>query len=254
MTKAITRFSPEVIKDLQYYVYRLVDPRYGETFYIGKGKGNRVFQHIEDAGKTKDEDDSLKIKTIKQIQKSGKKVIQIIHRWGLCETAAFELEAALIDAYESLTNIVSGKRSDVSPLTVEQIQNTLGIKETAKFEHKVLIIKITQDSIKKQNNNIYEAVRKAWKINLKNAKQAEYVLAACSGFIIGVYEWEKWEVFKEGIYTRYGFKGKEAPEKIQVLYKNKLIPREYMEKGAVFPIRYSWKTTSKRGKNENEIF
>ncbi len=39
-------FSPEVIKELGHYVYRLIDPRNGETFYVGKGKGNRVFHHI----------------------------------------------------------------------------------------------------------------------------------------------------------------------------------------------------------------
>ena len=27
-------------------VYRLIDPRNGETFYVGRGKGNRVFSHI----------------------------------------------------------------------------------------------------------------------------------------------------------------------------------------------------------------
>ncbi len=39
-------FSPEVCEKLQNYVYRLIDPRNGETFYIGKGTNNRVFDHI----------------------------------------------------------------------------------------------------------------------------------------------------------------------------------------------------------------
>ena len=33
-------FTPEVQERLGYYVYRLIDPRNGETFYVGKGKGN----------------------------------------------------------------------------------------------------------------------------------------------------------------------------------------------------------------------
>ena len=31
-----------------YYVYRLIDPRTYQTFYVGKGKGDRVFQHVKE--------------------------------------------------------------------------------------------------------------------------------------------------------------------------------------------------------------
>jgi hypothetical protein len=36
-------FPPGVAEKLKTYVYRLIDPRNGETFYVGKGKGDRVF-------------------------------------------------------------------------------------------------------------------------------------------------------------------------------------------------------------------
>lgn len=42
----INEFSQETINKIGYYVYRLIDPRNGQTFYVGKGKGNRVFQHV----------------------------------------------------------------------------------------------------------------------------------------------------------------------------------------------------------------
>jgi len=45
MEQPIDSFPPEVIEKLKTYVYRLIDPRNGET-YVGKGKGNRVFAHI----------------------------------------------------------------------------------------------------------------------------------------------------------------------------------------------------------------
>ena len=38
-------FPPEVVEKLKTYVYRLIDPRNGETFYVGKGQANRVFAH-----------------------------------------------------------------------------------------------------------------------------------------------------------------------------------------------------------------
>ena len=36
-------FPRGVAERLNWYVYRLTDPRNGETFYIGKGKGDRIF-------------------------------------------------------------------------------------------------------------------------------------------------------------------------------------------------------------------
>jgi len=47
----IESFPPNVARKLKTYVYRLIDPRNGETFYIGKGQNNRVFSHIR-ASKT----------------------------------------------------------------------------------------------------------------------------------------------------------------------------------------------------------
>ena len=38
----------EVQEELGNYVYRLIDPRNGETFYVGKGKGNRIYAHIHE--------------------------------------------------------------------------------------------------------------------------------------------------------------------------------------------------------------
>jgi uncharacterized protein len=40
-------FPAEVAAQLKWYVYRLIDPRNGETFYVGKGRADRVFQHAK---------------------------------------------------------------------------------------------------------------------------------------------------------------------------------------------------------------
>ena len=40
--------ASEVIKLKQFYVYVLIDPRDNEVFYVGKGQGERAFQHERD--------------------------------------------------------------------------------------------------------------------------------------------------------------------------------------------------------------
>ena len=68
-------FSQAVIENLQYYVYFLLDPRGDNVFYIGKGIGNRVFNHME--GAIADRIESEKLDTIRDIINSGYKVSTI---------------------------------------------------------------------------------------------------------------------------------------------------------------------------------
>ena len=96
MEHEIKKFSPEVCKALKFYVYRLVDPRNSETFYVGKGKDNRVFQHVQTAvqydkeidGEEKQDEISLKYTRIRDIHRAGLEVIHIIHRHNMSSEVA----------------------------------------------------------------------------------------------------------------------------------------------------------------------
>lgn len=105
-------FSPHVIEEIGYYVYRLIDPRNGETFYIGKGTGNRLFAHIKGEAEAREDRLSQKLQRIREIRLDGFEVGHIVHRHGLDEKTAYEVEAALIDAYPAVTNAVGGHYSD----------------------------------------------------------------------------------------------------------------------------------------------
>ena len=75
-------FPPDVAEKLKIYVYRLIDPRNGETFYVGKGQGNRVFCHIRAEQNLADDDFANKLKRIREIRLAGFDVGHVIHRHG----------------------------------------------------------------------------------------------------------------------------------------------------------------------------
>src|SRR5438045_250662 len=91
-------FSGDVTAKLKTYVYRLIDPRNGETFYVGKGQGNRVFSHIRAEQNLEGDDLDNKVRRIREIRLAGFEVAHVIHRHGMDDQTAFEVEAALIDA------------------------------------------------------------------------------------------------------------------------------------------------------------
>lgn len=166
----IQRFSLEVVEQLHFYVYRLIDPRNGKTFYIGKGQGNRVFDHTKQALKpTKEEDtENLKHRTIQEIKDAGLEVIPIIQRYGMEEKEAFAVEAALIDVFgiENLTNQQMGANAECGVCNAITLQRDL-CAETFKEDEttpKFIIIKTNEIFINQRGNDRYEATRSAFPI------------------------------------------------------------------------------------------
>lgn len=236
-------FPAGVAAKLKTYVYRLIDPRNGETFYIGKGQGDRIFAHI----RAQVEDDDLldsKLKRIRQIRLAGFEVAHVIHRHGMDDKTAFEVEAALIDAYPGITNLVGGAGSgDFGAMHAKEII-TRYCSEPAVFLHKALLISVNRSATE---TSLYEATRYAWKISRSKAQQAEVILSTRQGLIKGAFVADSWleataENFpgREDAPGRLGFVGHEAPESMSRLYVDKSVPDEYRKRGAANPIKYTW--------------
>lgn len=247
----ITEFSPEVISKLNYYVYRLIDPRNGQTFYVGKGKGNRIFQHVKcaidyyDGAKGIDEDDPNKFKIIQSINEVGLEVIYIIQRWNLTENEAFQVESALIDAYQGLSNIQSGHHSEYGITNAEELQNRLSIKvydEPSDFKY--VIIKVQQwrlDELKVEfpSTYRYEATRREWKIVPRSTKEYKYVFSVTNGIVKEIYKVHDWYKSPDFNSQRYAFNGEFAEEETRNRFKNKRIPDIYCRKGMASPVLFS---------------
>ena len=245
----LKEFSSEVCKELKYYVYRLVDPRNGQTFYVGKGKNNRVFAHAEcaleaykDVDYTPEQDDNenLKYKTIREIKDSGLDVIYIIQKYGLEERDAFVIESALIDAYSidrKLTNKIKGFNSS-EPTNAITLQRNLAAVEyvDCATNPRYMIIKV-KDYWLNQRKDRYECTRSAWKLNPETAKKYPYVLSVTGGIVREVYKVNEWHYCEENN-GRAEFTGVVAEPEIQAIFKDKKIPEKYRKKGQASPFLY----------------
>lgn len=89
-----------------YYVYQLVDPRSGVTFYVGKGKGKRASYHTRTVKNGRSTDNPHKDAVIRSILTEGFEPSIIFHTERMSEGDAYDLEARLIAEY--------GRRTDGS--------------------------------------------------------------------------------------------------------------------------------------------
>lgn len=189
-------FTPEVIEKLGNYIYFLIDPRDDSIFYIGKGTGNRVFEHMEEYNRRHGHAarSSLKLNTIEEIVGSGHKIKYIIHRHNIPDHSVYEVEAALIDAFPQLTNLQRGHGSDErGPMTHDEIIIKYGLPEINwQPEEKLLLININNLKQPASINEIYEQVRLFWPINQSRAEKTDFVLAVVEGVVVGAFKWHDW--------------------------------------------------------------
>lgn len=238
-------FSQSTMEALQYYVYMLVDPRDEKTFYVGKGRNNRVFMHLN-GEIDKNELLDAKMEIIQSIRDSGNEVLPYIVRSGLSEKEALLIEQILIDVVPNLTNQVRGHHSEMKLASIVEQEYQA---EEIDIPEDVLLININ-DSYKHgmSEEDRYEATRKWWRMSKKRAETMKCVCCVYKGIIRAVYKIQKWEDWKEGQEEIEARKGRIAFIKDYEKFDSKYIGRavrEYFPRGAQAPFRYgkSPKTT-----------
>ncbi|MGM9831540.1 MAG: LEM-3-like GIY-YIG domain-containing protein [Paludibacteraceae bacterium] len=209
----MNKFNNKSIEEIGYYVYALTDPRDEKIFYIGKGCGNRVFQHCKDA--IQEDDDTLKLNHIREIIASGAEVGHYILRHKLTEEEAYQIESVLIDfltypkfnTEHILTNIVQGYHQwDEGIKTVDEINAIYGCdKIKVNPNDNLLLVSLNKsfDDAKSKGiyrrTDIYEKTRKYWAIAKYRASQIDYVLGVYHGIVRAVLKVEgyKWTLHDE---------------------------------------------------------
>lgn len=208
-------FKESVVEALKCYVYVLVDPRDNRIFYVGKGTGNRVYQHAEAA--INDDDDNLKLATIREIQTLGLEVKYYILRHNLTDQEAFLVESTIIDllTYKQfntetlLTNLVSGHHQwNEGIKTDAEINMMYDCKkiEPVKGDRLLLVsLNRSYDQAKAtgvhQRDNDYESTRKYWFISPRKAEKIDYVLGIYRGIVRVVI---KVKGYKTSMYSENG--------------------------------------------------
>lgn len=183
------KITSEVAKILKSYVYVYIDPHNGKPFYIGRGKGNRLFSHLSEKS------EANKVKQIAEIRRNGKEPRIEILRYGLSDAEACLVEAASIDLIgkAKLTNRVAGHHEgSFGRITSRRVITMLTAKKV-KVQHKAILITINKLYRSDMSaEELYETTRGIWVVGETRRNKVEYALALYQGIILEVYRIEQW--------------------------------------------------------------
>lgn len=252
--------SLSVKKEEKYYVYGLIDPRDEKKtfFYIGKGEGNRVFNHEEESD-ANPESEKKKIERIRAIKDDGFEVEKVILCSNLTENQAFAAEASLINAFryldeKRLTNIASGHHSERA-YSVEDFEHSFGAEELTEedINHTILVIKINKLYEQHMSDeDLYDTVRGIWVVSKKKVEQeVEYVFGVYHSLIVAVFKPSKWFSFGE---APNGFQREDVKNEENTGKRLYFIDDDFINKtGAYDDIieQYRWKSIAKLGMNQS---
>lgn len=239
-------FSRKVTERLGYYVYLYIDPRDSTPFYIGKGKGNRCFLHLDDRS------DTEKVQRIREIRSAGLEPRIDILKFGLTEQEALLVESTAIDLLDvgKLTNRVRGhgSRRD-SRGGVAEIAARLDADAIEVTDPSILIVINQLYRHDMGVHELYDATRTAWKVG-ERRNEAGFAMAVFQGVVREVFEIRAWLPAGSSMRlrdsdgrspnrgTRWEFVGNVAEESVRQKYLNRSVAH-YFPKGAQNPIKYA---------------
>ena len=210
MDDAFNQLCAEQIRN---YVYALLDPRRGgdvfeRMFYIGKGVGNRCYEHAFAELKADElSDDQLKLSLIRDIRNATNKapdVVIIAH--DLKSNEAFRLEALLIALFaHRLTNAIKGKGDrDYWLPSAELDARYADPLMKAALTGTILLVSLNGQKgavgnrdmspyplIKDDEAKLADRTLGMWPVSPEKAKNVDYVIGVYRGLTRCIFEIEK---------------------------------------------------------------
>ncbi len=190
-------FTLDIINQINWYVYALRDPCTNTIFYIGKGKGNRVFQHASDA-LDKPGVETEKLDTIRRILASGREVESFIIRHGIATaTQAYAIEAAVIDALRlgghKLQNVAAGHgHRDRGLVHTSVLTSVYSAPVAPTVEVPTVLVRISRLWTPQMTPSaLYEAASGWWRMGKKRAR-VKIAFAVSAGVVRAVYRVTSW--------------------------------------------------------------
>jgi len=212
---ATNQINPEAARYLGLYVYALIDPRgVDEIFYVGKGRNNRAFSHLNECPALGSTLDSRQ-QRIAEIRAAGHEPRVEIIRWKLeeCDPST-AIEAALIDTLPKLTNQIKGHdvqhgRRRIEELIAEGSAPFLKANPPAP----ALLIRLNARSGEQpmeiepgyfrsgsgwfsgiDDQQLYDSTRGWWRINQTTIqkKRISYAISVHQGLTLAIYSIERW--------------------------------------------------------------
>ena len=228
------KFSSNTIQAIGYYVYGLRYPGDQRYFYIGKGKGNRVFSHIKQTSARGISDPKFDI--ISRLKSEGGPDIDII-RHGLTQQEALLLESALIDVLrvDQMANKVKGFDSEKFGLMSPQ--NLEAQYKGKPFRKSISAVCVKVNRGWRRNMSaleLYEITRGNWRLNPRRAETAEYGIGLTDGVIRSIYRIQAWEPVAGRNPKRYRFFGYETEEMRRYLGYSLLHHPNHRVRGPLF--------------------
>lgn len=248
--------APDVVARLGVYVYALRDPRDQSVFYVGKGRGNRIYSHVWAAldvpvpattggGETEDAPAvvSAKLDRIRQILDSGHQVEHWIVRHAITpsaddDRAAFAVEQGMIDVLRLrehasmtpvLTNIVGGHTdAEFGAIAVEELARRYAADPIPPLTHPYIVIKVNGTaSPYLTDKQIYDMARRSWPAGRVRHLNDIPVIVIAETLVRAVYRASDWTAIeKQDNTTLYEFTGTPDDAMTEAYVGRKLLPAD----------------------------